>query len=419
MRSLKNELTVQVGNYLATRRGNAFSIVGCAPVTKDRRFTLVLMKKGRFRLSGKNSSGERLRNWIKALGVDEAIAEAEALLFGSKSDLVIPDLSISTVCTLWLEEQSCSKESLRHYRQYLGYFMAWLDDRGLVQFTDIRAEHLQRYAKETVERGLKPKTIKHYCCPVRAVARWASRNWGQVRDFSVGFRLPTRKREIKYREKEHQPFLPLVESLDFLDWLSQQDNGWRILAGVALQVLGGLRVREALRLTWAKVDFERGTIIVDGIVKNIHSVRRIPIPEVALAILSQAPRYSERVVYRYDDSHPYGKAVTRALKRWQPGLQLEPEGFRRTIPTEATARGWNRFALERFIGHSPEGITERHYIGGSVESMENLLQKEVVQKVNEILACRLEEWQQNGKKATGLFDRKSSETNVLQLPFLA
>ncbi len=418
-RSLKNELTVQVGNYLATRKGNAFSIMGCTPVTRERRFTLVLLKRGRFRLSGKSFSGERLRNWIKALSVDEAIAEAEALLFGNRSELVVPDLSVSTVCARWLEAQTCSKESLRHYRQFLGYFMAWLDTKCLVQFTDIRPEHFQHYAKELTERGVKPKTVKHYCHPVRAVARWASRNWGQVRDFSAGFRLSTRKREIQYEEKALQSFLPLSETLDFLDWLRQHENGWRILPGVVLQILGSLRIREALRLNWAKVDLDRGTIIVDGIVKNVYSVRKIPIPEVALAVLAQVPRYSDRVVHQYDDSHAYGKAVTRALKGWRPDFRLEPKGFRRTIPTEANTRGWNRYVLERFIGHSPDGITERHYIGGSVEMMEDLFRKEIVQKVNEILACRLDEWQQEGKKGTGFFRKKACETNVILLPFSA
>lgn len=418
-RSLKNEVTVQVANYLVTKKAKAFSIVGSVPVTKGRRFRLVLIRPGTYRLSGRSCSGLRLRNWIKAVSIDEAIEEAEKVLYGIRSEQPVPDFAISKVCTAWLDSRTCTKESIRCYRQFLGYFMDWLQAEGLTCFDHIRPEHLQRYAKNLAKGGMTLKSIKHYCYPVRAVARWASLNWIQVSDFSVGFRLPRVSQEIRFSEGQGRPFLTLDLAADFLLWLREQPNGWRILPGVALQALCGLRVREALRLTWSKVDLGRRMIVVDGVVKNVHSVRRIPVPELVGAILSSTPRVAEGVVSSYDQSHPYGKAVARALNLWRPGVGIEPKGLRRTIPSEAALRGWHRLALERFIGHSPVSITDRHYVGGSVSDLENLMMAEIVRKVDELLVQALEKWQRNGNLATGSQMPKSSDSKVLQLPFCA
>jgi integrase len=278
---------------------------------------------------------------------------------------------------------------------------------------------LQRYAKGLAKGGMTLKSIKHYCYPVRAVAKWASLNREQVRDFSLGFRLPKVSHEIQFDEGQGRPFLSLELAATFLLWLREQPNGWRILPGVALQSLCGLRIREALRVSWSKVDFARRTIVVDGVVKNVHSVRRIPVPELVVEVLSSTPHISDRVVDSYDQSHPYGKAVARALKLWSPEAGVEPKGLRRTIPSESVLRGWHRLALERFIGHSPATITDRHYVGGSVSDMEALMRAEIVQKVDELLAQSSEKWQRNGSLATGSETAKPSDSNVLQLPFCA
>ena len=136
----------------------------------------------------------------------------------------------------------------------------------------------------------------------------------------------------------------------FLAWLEKEET-WRELSpGVALQGLCGLRLREAWRLRWERVDLERGFITVDGVVKNLSSVRRLPLPNLVLSLLGSVPHNGDRVLAAYEDQTSYAKAIGRCLRKVFPGRKIEPKGLRRTLPTEAIREGWGGYALERYLG---------------------------------------------------------------------
>ena len=67
MRSLKRERVYQVGNYLITQRRTGFSLSGCTNESLGRRFTIDLIRRGKWRLTGKSSTGSRCEyesGWI-------------------------------------------------------------------------------------------------------------------------------------------------------------------------------------------------------------------------------------------------------------------------------------------------------------------------------------------------------------------
>jgi integrase len=183
----------------------------------------------------------------------------------------------------------------------------------------------------------------------------------------------------------------------FLAWLEKEET-WRELSpGVALQGLCGLRLREAWRLRCERVDLERGFITVDGVVKNLSSVRRLPLPNLVLSLLGSVPHDGDRVLAAYEDQTSYAKAIGRCLRKVFPGRKIEPKGLRRTLPTEAIREGWGGYALERYLGHSAKSVTDKHYVTPSEDEMQELFRTQVVARVEAALKRLGKKRQQNGK----------------------
>jgi len=219
-------------------------------------------------------------------------------------------------------------------------------------------------------------------------SKWAALNWPeQFIDFAAGFKAPMQNGMVRYEDRGVKPFLRIAEVVDFVLWLRGQPNGLNILAGIALQGLCSLRVREVLRLTWDKVDFEEGTVTVDGRVKNIHSVRKIPVPRFVLDKLEETPKSGQRVLECLRNQDSYGQSFRRYLERWRPQFKIEPKGLRRTLVSEFFERGWYGDVLQMYRGHKPgvSAIDWNHYISYQPEKIQEMFQVQVVSKVDTLV----------------------------------
>lgn len=164
-----------------------------------------------------------------------------------------------------------------------------------------------------------------------------------------------------------------------------------MLPGIALQGMVGLRLTEAFRLKWDSVDLDSGLVTIQGQVKGRMALRRIPIPELVMVILGEAERSGDRVLAPYSEHGNYAKAVARCLRSWNAGLHREPKGLRRTLESEAAARGWEGYAFNRYLGRAPGSIAERHYIAvGS--KLVDLLREQVTRRIDEVLKPDHAEW---------------------------
>jgi len=399
MRSLTNE--IHVGNYLARQRKNGFLIRGLTPATKGRKFSLKRIATGKWSLSGSVSNGkqERLRKRFDALGLEEAVEEADRFLYGGGPAEPFIKLLICDCFTNWLSTLSIREETKRNYSICIGYFLDWCDSQGLRAWDDLRLQHLEAYASGLVADNKKPRTIKLYTQPARTASRWASQNWPErYKDFAAGFRLPKPNSEYLLADQDPRVFLPLEEVAKFIFWLWDRPRCRNIVVGVALQGLCGLRVREVFRLRWEDIDLVTETVTIQGRVKNAHSVRRLPLPKLVLAVLSELKGRSPYVITGFQDDKNYSEAVRDALNAWRSEPDLETKGLRRTLPSVGVREGWHNYALERFLGHSPKTITDRHYVAYTPDQLLELLRKEIVARVDEVLEPFLQEWQQNGKK---------------------
>lgn len=406
-------LTIQIGQFqvIPQKRGN-FRCQGNGKDLKGMRFSLWQREPGLWRVSANDSCGERKRIQFQATTLESAVKESVRLLLGhgleEAEDLLVPDCF-----ERWMQTLVCTEESLKKYHDAVVFFLRWLEThpKSVHLWRDLRLEHLQAYASYLIAQGRKPKTVRYYTQPVKRTSRWASLNWQEIfRDFAAGFKVPSSQR-VHYYSEIGKPFLTLTEVGDLLFWLRDHPEGWRILPGVALQGLCAMRIREVLRLTWANVDMIRGTVTVEGVVKNPFSVRRLPLPDLAKIVLKEAPHSSDRILFEYATDDSYGGAISRFIREWNPSCRIEPKGLRRSLPSEAEIQGWGGYTLERYLGHSPRTVTQRHYLCTRENDLQEAFRDQVVSKINQQLGPLTAKWQRSGTfaKIVDLTSRKVSQ----------
>lgn len=143
-----------------------------------------------------------------------------------------------------------------------------------------------------------------------------------------------------------------------------------IEAGVCLQGFAGLQMLEVLRLTWDKVDLEKGLIEISGEIKNEYRNRVIPVSDRVLESLTSSKLNHSKSEFvlcgnrgqGFDDHCSYGRYVRRAMLDWNPEIDWAPKDLRNCLPTFAIMEGIHGTIWEQYIGHAPHGVTNRHYV---------------------------------------------------------
>jgi len=206
---------------------------------------------------------------------------------------------------------------------------------------------LQHCATRTIELSIQP---------VRQTARYMAREYG----------LPNPAEALTLGGKPARPTpgVYLADVLEFLETLHQRPH---LEAAVALQGLAGLRLTEALRLTWDKVDCDHGLVEISGETKNEASKRVIPVAARVLDALNHVARapiqsIDNRVLIYARDYTSLSNVLGRAIRAWSPTINWQPKDLRNCILQWSVAQGHHGMLWEEYVGHAPGGITARHYI---------------------------------------------------------
>ncbi|MFC1601287.1 tyrosine-type recombinase/integrase, partial [Candidatus Sumerlaeota bacterium] len=170
----------------------------------------------------------------------------------------------------------------------------------------------------------------------------------------------------------------LLDVIDFLSFLEAENP--RLETGAALQGLAGLQLQEATRLTWDRVDLERGLIEISGETKNEYRIRVIPVADRVVAALireksrqrsakSNIRSITDSVVlsakgcsYGENSFVNYSKQIREAMLKWNPEIDWKPKDLRNCLPTFAAIKGLSNDIWEQYIGHAPRTVTQRHYV---------------------------------------------------------
>jgi integrase len=197
--------------------------------------------------------------------------------------------TVAHYLTRWAEairptvRPSTAREYARHCEQY------WIPAIGTLPLTRLQPAHVERVMAEMLARGLSPRTVRYARTTLRKALGDAVRDGMLIRNAAALSRPPRQER------RELRP-LTTAEVRRLLD--ATADHRFGPL--YALLVGSGLRIGEALGLSWSDIDLDAGSLVVRrslqrdtgngytfGEPKTRQSRRTVMLPNLALDALAR------------------------------------------------------------------------------------------------------------------------------------
>lgn len=315
-------------------------------------------------------------------GAQEAIAK-QAELRGKavrgEAPIISTKVTFGEVAEAWLESKRLRSYTRRNYR-------ASLDNVLLPRFADRRVtsitpDHVAALVRDLERKGLAPTTITDYMKPLTGTMAFAMRR-GLVAANPCS--LLTRDERPRPRERQEvhvwsdEEIETLLDAAARLAHKSEARYDYTPLLKVAVST--GLRLGEALGLTWADVDLHEGVLHVRrqwtrageyGPTKTKASVRRIPLSDDLtkyLTALKLRSGYSKDAdpVFASKAGKPLGHRNATA-RGFEPAAKLAGiEGvsfhsLRHAFASRMIARGIEPITLAKVMGHEDARITLSRY----------------------------------------------------------
>ena len=336
------------------------------------------------------SARKYLRKRFSAERVEAALDAAKEIT-GDRGFKVFRRFTLGesfSMCLQSVAENHCF-DTTRMFRYWVKRFFGWIaEKRPECRYWDmLDCSIIEDYLKDH-----KGTSKRHPLEPIRQTTLYMARRY-KMANFLSGFRA-------RGKLKNTPASVYLTDVLAFVDYLKDRGE-LRFETGAALQGLAGLQLQEALRLTWAKVDMDRGLIEISGEVKNCYRNRVIPIHRRIRETLVRARAASEssNVIDLNAPVVPsptgmfygmswlnYSHSMKKLMLAWNPAVRWKPKDLRNCLPTFAAISGVTSAVWEQYIGHAPQGITAMHYVprlaSGSLGEKEALDQQmEIFRKI--------------------------------------
>lgn len=371
-------------------------------------WSLQEVRPGTWSVSGMSSAGSQVRKRIAAATLEQAVRAGAALLHprefapmserSTRAELTIPEgLALAVKASMGQEE---------HRRNLISdgsVFADYCEEQNLTHWRQLRRIHLNGYVNWLVGKNYARRTILHRLAVVSAASRAVVTTYPEddYREFTLGYRL---RQDIGvsgvYDEDDGNMALSLEEVLHLMAWLEDQPRGRLIQLQVALSGLCGLRVREAVYLSWDNLDLVLNAATVQKEeghrVKNKQSIRRLPLPALVVDLLRATPRIETRVMaidaermFIWDrkkpklraNEHAYLAMANRLLGRWREGLTTRV--LRRTLMNMCQLNDeWNPLVVDSFCGHAPTSMMAKHYVESRRVRMVQLYREKVIPRID-------------------------------------
>jgi integrase len=324
----------------------------------------------RFEVSWRRANGSYGRRRFNADSVEQAIETAPVI-----AGLVqaTPDVEGITLLDGFTQAMSETRRGSRGRADWLYQqtrFLEWLarSHPTVTHWHQVTRQIVKDYLRRY--EGRSPNHRRLTLQPVIQTAGYLERE----------FQMPnvTRKLGIGNANVRETPTVFLADVVSLADFL--KDRHPRLEVGVALQGLAALRLTEALRITWGKVDLRHGIIEVSGETKTSWSNRTIPVaarvhdalrraweirpnakvvdPQAPVVVSPKGRSYMAGTT----SYHNYTKDLRKAVKEWNAEVGWRVKDLRNAVPTALAMAGLACDASEQYMGHAPKGITARHYI---------------------------------------------------------
>ncbi len=360
----------------------------------------IAQKKGNWYavIQWRDSDGKQVKKWratgytVKGNHVREAKAKANEIKreFELKQGIVSPDILFSDFLTLWLEnkERYSVRESTYHtYEKQINNIIVPYFKQKKIVLSDLTDEDIEQFYRYKIETDdVKPETINRYHANIRKALSYAVKAKYITHNPCDTVNRPTGETYISdyYNESELKTLLTAAK-------------GTVIETPVYLAAWFGLRRGECIGLRWSSIDFEKRTLIVNGVIKDKgkastrnrdmyydpmpktkFSIRTLAMPDVAITYLralkttqeqrKQAEGYNHQwddfVCVRADGDLIPLENVTRAFPKLCKKCGLRPIRFhelRHSNISLLLSEGMDLKRIQQHAGHSDIRTTMNKY----------------------------------------------------------
>jgi site-specific recombinase XerD len=219
---------------------------------------------------------------------------------------------------------------------------------GRLQPKVITRQLIDRYKKQRIETGVKPRTINKELSYLSSLLRWAAQN-----DYCdpLPFEMPKFPGKMTKAPKP-RPLLPAQITAMFEMIEKEYQLAFLLMADA------GLRLNEAMNLTREQVELETGIIFVVG---KGSKERIVPITtDRLMAELVKRKNIKGWLSVNPRTKRPY-KDIKKALFRAAEKAGIEKHVYhhllRHSFGTAATVAGYDLSALQSIMGHSSPNTT--------------------------------------------------------------
>ncbi len=268
-------------------------------------------------------------------------------------------------------ERRLSPHTIRAYRNDLQRFAAEVasfqnQDLHQIDLASLRPEDLRAFLAAVARQGLSKRSQGRALAAVRSFFRWAERRGFSPGNPGLRIRTPRASRPLPR-------VLTVEEVARILDQQPEDAGEPRVLRDRALLELlysSGLRIAEALQLTWSDFDWHDRSVRVMG---KGGKERIVPVGEPALQALRawrQATakltgEAGERVFFDPANGRPLSdRSARRITERWRRRAGVEarvhPHLFRHSFATHLLESGADLRAIQELLGHASLATTERY-----------------------------------------------------------
>ncbi|HVU34526.1 MAG TPA: tyrosine recombinase XerC [Opitutaceae bacterium] len=265
-------------------------------------------------------------------------------------------------------ERRYSAYTVRNYRQAFEDFYRWLENSGMWArgLGALGAREMRDFVIEG-QRRFDRRTLHNHVSGLRTFFKYWMRQGRLARNPFAGVPLPKlEKRLPKFLTEDQMKLLLAGPQRLLANEAIDAHTCWRDRLVMELLYGGGLRVSEAVDLTYGAVDFDSGVARVIG---KGRKERLCPLGRLALAVLTRfrddfAPRAapSSPILVNRDGSRMTVRAVQQMLKRYLAlaGLPLDitPHKLRHSYATHLLNAGADLRLVQELLGHSQLATTQ-------------------------------------------------------------